>query len=153
MAEPLTVLDPVPTAGRGRRVAELLEEVELPTALTHQQVARLSGGERQRVALARALAADPDVLVLDEALASLDLRSRARLVDLLRRLQRHRRLGYVLVSHDLAMVADLADEVALLADGAVVERATPEVLLRDPRHPEARRTVDAVRCLRRGLGG
>lgn len=153
VAEPLAVLDAAPAADRRLRVAELLEEVELPATLTHQPVVRLSGGERQRVALARALAADPEVLVLDEALASLDLRSRGRLVDLLRRLQRRRRLGIVLVSHDLAMVADLADEIVLLADGRVVERGTPGELLRDPRHPEARRTVEAVRCLRRGLGG
>jgi len=153
VAEPLAVLDPAPAAHRRRRVAALLDEVELSTDLTHQRIDRLSGGERQRVALARALAAEPDVLVLDEALASLDLRSRARLVDLLRRLQRDRRLGFVLVSHDLAMVAEVADEVVLLADGQVVERAAPGDLLRGPRHPEARRMVEAVHSLRRGLGG
>ncbi len=152
VAEPLAVLDPAPAADRRRRVAAVLEEVELPAALTHQHVARLSGGERQRVALARALAADPDVLILDEALASLDLRSRARLVDLLRRLQRDRRLGFLLVSHDLATVTDLADEIVLLADGRAVERASPGDLLHDPRHPEAQRTVAAVHSLRRGLG-
>lgn len=153
VGEPLAVFDPPPAADRRRRVAELLDEVELPAGLAHQRVARLSGGERQRVALARALAAEPSVLILDEALASLDLRSRARLMDLLRRLQDRHQLGYVVVSHDLATVADLADEIVLLADGVVVERAAPDALLRDPRHPEARRTVEAAHSLRRGLGG
>jgi ABC-type microcin C transport system duplicated ATPase subunit YejF len=73
-------------------------------------------------------------------------------VTLLRRLQRDHDLGYVLVSHDLALVADLADEILLLADGRVVERGGPAALFDSPYHPEARRAVAAVRELRRELG-
>lgn len=149
--EPLLAFQPGTTTTRRDRVAALLDEVELSPALASQRVTHLSGGERQRVALARALAADPQVMVLDESLSSLDLHSRARLIALLRRLQRNRGLAYVVVSHDLATVVEIADEIVILTAGSAVERSSPRTLFRAPHHPQARRLVTAVQLLRRGL--
>jgi peptide/nickel transport system ATP-binding protein len=151
--EPLLAFEPGTTTNRRDRVAALLEEVELSPALSSQRVTHLSGGERQRVALARALATDPQIMVLDEALSSLDLHSRARLIALLRRLQRNRGLAYVVVSHDLATVVEIADEILILEAGSAVERSSPQTLFRAPHHSQARRLVTAVQLLRRGLSG
>jgi peptide/nickel transport system ATP-binding protein len=112
----------------------------------HRPLAR-SGGQRQRLAIARALAVEPELLILDEATSGLDPSVQAQIVDLLARLRRERGLTLLVVSHDIGLVSVLADEVAILHAGRVVERAATAALLRAPAHPEARALVAAVAWL------
>jgi peptide/nickel transport system ATP-binding protein len=124
--------------------ATLLAQVDLDPALLGRRPARLSGGQRQRVAIARALAARPDVLVCDEPVSALDIAVQAQVLDLLDELQRRLGLGLLLISHDLGVVAHMSDEVAVMADGRIVERGSAEDVLTRPAHPVTRALLDAV---------
>lgn len=141
------------TAGDGgarRRALELLEEVALDggetlfDAYPHQ----LSGGQAQRVMIALALAGDPRVIVADEPTTALDVITQAKIIELLVRITDHRGLALVLVSHDLAVLADLVHRVVVLERGRVVEEGLADEVLSDPQHPETRRLVAAVRKMR-----
>lgn len=133
----------VPRAARGARAADLLREVGLDPALAARRPAALSGGQRQRAAIARALAADPVVLVLDEPVSALDATVRARILALLDRLQRERGLTMLLVSHDLGVIASVADDLLVMQDGAIVERGPAAQVFADPRHPFTRELLAA----------
>lgn len=133
----------VPRGARRARVEELLEEVGLPPELAARRPAQLSGGQRQRAAIARALAADPDVLVLDEPVSALDPSVRERVLELLRRLQRDRGLTMVFVSHDLDVVAAVSDEVLVMLDGAIVEQGPVAAVFAAPQHPFTRELLAA----------
>jgi peptide/nickel transport system ATP-binding protein len=113
----------------------LLTEVDLDPTLAARRPAALSGGQRQRVAIARALAADPDVLVLDEPVSALDPTVRERVLALLQRIQRDRGLTMLFVSHDLDVVAAVADDVLVMKDGAVVEQGRVVDVFDAPQHP------------------
>lgn len=128
---------------RADRVAALLAEVGLDPELAGRRPIQLSGGQRQRAAIARALAADPEVLVLDEPVSALDATVRARILGLLDRLQRDRGLTMVLISHDLDVVAAVADDVLVLRDGAVVEQGRVAEIFSVPRHPFTRALIEA----------
>ncbi len=117
------------------RVVALLRQVGLPGDMAHRRPATLSGGEAQRVAIARALAASPDLILLDEPTANLDVCARAALLDLLADLAQANGQGYILISHDLAVVRRLAHRIAIMHRGAIVELADAETLIRAPRHP------------------
>ena len=130
---------------RGARAAELLGEVGLDAALARRRPAQLSGGQRQRAAIARALAVDPDVLVLDEPVSALDPTVRERVLALLRRLRADRDLTMVFVSHDLDVVAAVADDVLVMQDGAVVEQGPVADVFAAPRHPFTRELLAAGR--------
>jgi peptide/nickel transport system ATP-binding protein/oligopeptide transport system ATP-binding protein len=120
---------------RRKRVDELLEQTGLPQSLAERLPASLSGGQRQRVVIARALATHPDVLVLDEPTSSLDVSVQARVLLLLQRLQRELGLTYIFITHDLGVVRAMADDIAVMYRGRVVEHATADALFCTPRHP------------------
>jgi oligopeptide/dipeptide ABC transporter ATP-binding protein len=118
-----------------RKVVELLERVELDPALGNRHPHALSGGQKQRVNIARALALDPTLLICDEAVSALDLSVQAGILNLLLKLQRELGLAYLFISHDLAVVAHLADRVGVMYLGQIVELASTADLLVRPRHP------------------
>jgi len=142
--DPLGAFDPRHTVERILRLsrrgdapspAALLEQVGLEPALLSRRPATLSGGQRQRVAIARALAAGPDVLVCDEPVSALDVTTQAGILALLRRLQRERGLAMVFISHDLAVVRNVSDRVAVMRDGRIVETGPTEEVYASPVDP------------------
>ena len=126
------------------RVAELLEEVGLPADAGERFPHEFSGGQRQRIAIARALAAEPTALVLDEPLSSLDASAQAQIANLLVRLTRELELGLLLISHDLAVVRQVADRVCVMYLGEVVEQATTKALWAEPLHPYTEALIAAI---------
>jgi peptide/nickel transport system ATP-binding protein len=118
LLEPLQILEvEEPRA----RVAEALEQVGLPAAMAARYPHQLSGGERQRVAISRALLSKPKLLLLDEPTSALDLATQAEILNLLQELQAAQSMTFLLVSHDMSVIAHLCDQAAVMADGRVVE--------------------------------
>jgi peptide/nickel transport system ATP-binding protein len=126
------------------RVRELLDLVGLPANAVGRYPHEFSGGQRQRMAIARALAADPSVIVLDEPLASLDASAQAQLANLLVHLARELEVGLLLISHDLAIVRHVADEVSVMYLGRMVETAPTDPLWEQPAHPYTEALTAAV---------
>jgi peptide/nickel transport system ATP-binding protein len=128
-------------------VTRLLERVRLPGRTASRYPGELSGGERQRVAIARALAAQPDLLVCDEITSALDVSVQAAVLDLLRELRTDLGLALLFITHDLGVVASVADEVLVLDSGQAVEIGGVETVLRSPRADYTRRLIDAAPSL------
>ncbi len=131
-------------AARKEAVAELFRSVGLPVAFIGRYPHELSGGQRQRVAIARALATRPKLVVADEPTSGLDVSVQAKILNLLKSLQRQHALTYVLISHDMRVVRYMADRVAVMYLGKVVEITTKERIFIDPQHPYTQALLAAV---------
>jgi ABC-type dipeptide/oligopeptide/nickel transport system ATPase subunit len=144
--EPLVIQRRAP-AERRERALRAIQQVGLSAAGLDRPSRRFSGGEQQRLAIARALVVEPKLLILDESLTGLDVDLQAQIVTLLRGLQSGLGIAYILISHDLALAATLAHEIAVLDRGSLIEQAPPAALLAAPRHPVTRELVSASKAL------
>jgi oligopeptide/dipeptide ABC transporter ATP-binding protein len=135
VGEPLRIAGGMSNAAIEQRVTELLERVELHPSLGDRRPHQLSGGQKQRVNIARALAPGPELLICDEAVSALDLSVQAGVLNLLLELQRELGVAYLFISHDLGVVAHVADRIGVMYLGRLVEVAETSALVRRPRHP------------------
>ncbi|MFI6289937.1 ABC transporter ATP-binding protein [Nonomuraea sp. NPDC050790] len=170
--DPLTSLHPFYTVGEqiaeahrlhrrtSRKVAreravEMLAEVGIPDPRRRagEHPHRFSGGMRQRVMIAMALACEPDLLIADEPTTALDVTVQAQILELIRRIQEDRRLAVIMITHDLGVVARVADEILVMYGGRAVERADARPLFKDPRHPYTRGLLDSIPGVGKDDGG
>ena len=141
---PLDLMEVGPAAGRDEVVAALFAAVGLRPEQARLFPHQFSGGQRQRINIARALATNPELVVCDEPVSALDVAIRAQILNLLRRLQAERQLSYLFISHDMAVVEYMCDEVAVLYLGQVVERAARKRFFAQPLHPYSTALISAV---------
>ena len=144
IGEPLMLHNVVPAGQRAARVGELLEMVGLRPEHASRYPHEFSGGQRQRVVIARALASEPKVLVCDEAVSALDVSIQAQILNLLKKLQKQLGLAFVFISHDLSVVKHIADRVAVMYLGRLVEIGETGKIFSSPRHPYTRALLSAI---------
>jgi peptide/nickel transport system ATP-binding protein len=149
IAEPLVIQREGTKIEQRRRALALMEQVGLPAASADKLPLEFSGGQRQRLAIARALVLRPKLLILDEALSSLDLITQGAILRLLRELQAMHSLTYLHVSHDLRMVSELSGDAAVLYDGRIVEQKRVSDLFAHPEHPYTQSLLSAIEPLDR----
>jgi peptide/nickel transport system ATP-binding protein len=154
IGEPLAIQRIGTQDSRRIRAQELMEQVGLPASSGHKRPLEFSGGQRQRLAIARALALEPKLLILDEALSSLDLLNQQMILKLLADLRAAHSLTYVHISHDLRLVSEFADEVAVMSQRRIVEQKRAAELFARPEHPDTKALLAAMPslesiCLRR----
>lgn len=144
LEEPLRLHLDLPRAARIARLRELVEMVGLTPAHLDRYPHELSGGQRQRVGIARAIAVSPDIVILDEPTSSLDVSVRGQILDLLLDLQQRLNLAYLFISHDLQVVRHVADRVAVMYLGGIVETGPTASVFSDPHHPYTRALLSAA---------
>ena len=141
VGQPLSVFGIAKGRAAEQRVAEMLEQVSLSASYANRYPDQLSGGERQRVAIARALISSPSILICDEVTSALDVSVQAAIVELLGKLQRELGLSMVFVTHNLPLVRSIAQKVAVLSDGSIIEYGETATLLADPQQPYTRELI------------
>jgi peptide/nickel transport system ATP-binding protein len=144
IARPLARFAIVPPGEVGRRVTALLDGVRLPAHYVNRYPHQMSGGEKQRVGIARALATEPSFIVCDEPASALDVSVQAAIVGLLAELRERMNVAYLFISHDIAVVAHLADRIAVMYRGRIVEIGTTDEVMRPPHHPYTEALLSAV---------
>jgi len=151
LIEPLILRRKFNREEMSQRASSLLERVGLSPDIVERPPTELSGGQRQRLAIARALALEPKLLILDEPLSALDCSVQAQIANLLMELQSSLAMTYLFITHDLAMAAHLADEIAVMNRGRIVEQGPAEQILKQPRHETTRQLLAAVPRMVRAL--
>ncbi len=149
---PLDVLDIGPASAREDRVREILSLVGLPERVLNSFPAQVSGGQRQRVAIARAIIVEPRLIICDEPTSALDVSVQSQILNLLRELTQKLDLTYLLITHDLGVVEYMADRVAVMYLGQIVEQGMAARILKNPGHPYTRRLLDSVLDLNTSAG-
>ncbi|MCU1309107.1 MAG: oppF [Candidatus Angelobacter sp.] len=144
ICEPMVIRAIGSRAEQQQRAIDLMERVGLPVDSISRSPMQFSGGQRQRLAIARALAADAEVIILDEALSGLDMSVQADIANLLLTVQAERRLALIYISHDMELAGYLADEIAVMSEGRIVERGLSSRLLQRPEHPQTQALINAM---------
>lgn len=145
IAEGLRALRPeMSVADYEIRVKDLLKRVELPEAAIYRYPHEFSGGQRQRICIARALAVEPKVIICDEPTSALDVSVQAQIIELLKTLQHEQGMSYLFITHDLGVVAEIADDVAVMFKGKIVELGNVRQVLTAPKHPYTQKLLNAV---------
>ena len=148
IAEGIRALHPkVSTAERKNTIRQLLQQVDLPEDSAERYPHEFSGGQRQRICIARALAVNPKLIVCDEPTSALDVSVQAQIIKLLKTLQQEKNLSYLFITHDLAVVAEIADEVAVMYQGKIVEHGSVEQVLMRPEHAYTKKLLEALPVL------
>ncbi len=148
ITEGIRALHPkISSAERKATVKRLLEQVDLPLDSAQRYPHEFSGGQRQRICIARALAVNPKLIVCDEPTSALDVSVQAQIIQLLKTLQQEKGLSYLFITHDLAVVAEIADEVAVMYQGKIIEYGHVEQILTQPEKPYTRKLLEAVPVL------
>jgi peptide/nickel transport system ATP-binding protein len=148
IAEGILALHPEIThIERNTIVQGLLQQVDLPTDSAQRYPHEFSGGQRQRICIARALAVNPKLIVCDEPTSALDVSIQAQIIQLLKTLQRQKGISYLFITHDLAVVAKIADEVAVMYQGKIIEHGPVEQVLRRPEHAYTKKLLNAAPVL------